>query len=467
MSQRKMSSTVKPAAVAMSSLSKKGGPGWGRYNDGEDVTTLLGCLAIFLFCPVIVLIMWSTLKYFHGSLYDTLIYFIQNPLDYLSTKLLPPFSWTAAKLYLGWVLFQGILYQILLPDKLSSGQRTPGGHLLLYRTNGLLAYGLSLFLYLFVGIGMDSFPPTIIADEWDGLVIFLNIFGYVLAFLVYMKALLVPSFPEDNKYSGNTFYDFFMGVEFNPRFGKLWDFKLFFNGRPGIIGWTLINLSFAAYQYQRDGVVTNGMIMVNFLQFLYVLDFFINEDWYLRTIDIAHDHFGFKLSWGDSVWLPVMYTLQVQYLVNRAHRTQQLETYYVLLVLIIGLLGYWIFRTANSQKDFARLKFGKCHIWGKPAQYILAKYKSSDGKSHESLLLTSGFWGISRHFNYVGDLCMSLAMCMCCGTEHLLPYFYVIFMTILLLHRIERDHHRCLGKYGPYWEQYIEKVPYKLIPYIY
>jgi 7-dehydrocholesterol reductase len=35
-----------------------------------------------------------------------------------------------------------------------------------------------------------------------------------------------------------------MGIELNPRIGKLWDFKLFHNGRPGIIAWTLINFSF-------------------------------------------------------------------------------------------------------------------------------------------------------------------------------------------------------------------------------
>lgn len=31
-----------------------------------------------------------------------------------------------------------------------------------------------------------------------------------------------------------------MGIEFNPRFGKTWDWKLFHNGRPGIIAWTLM-----------------------------------------------------------------------------------------------------------------------------------------------------------------------------------------------------------------------------------
>ena len=360
-----------------------------------------------------------------------------------------------------------MLYQFLLPDKTSFGQRTPGGHLLQYRTNGLAAYFLSVFLYLFMGFGMDFFSPTIIVDHWEGLVLFLNVFGYALAAAMYVKAKVAPSHPEDSKLSGNSFYDFFMGIELNPRLGKLFDLKLFFNGRPGIIGWTLINLSFAAKQYQIYGVVSNGMMLVNFLQFLYVLDFFVNEDWYLRTIDIAHDHFGFKLAWGDSLWLPTMYTLQAQYLLHRPQPALNLSFPWFVATLTVGIVGYWIFRTANSQKDFCRSKAGKCHIWGKPAQFISAKYKSADGKSHESLLLISGFWGISRHFNYAGDLLLSLAMCLACGADHILPYFYFIFMSILLLHRIQRDHHRCLGKYGPYWEQYCEKVPYKLIPCIY
>jgi hypothetical protein len=53
------------------------------------------------------------------------------------------------------------------------------------------------------------------------------------------------------------------------------------------------------------------MIMVTLLHMLYILDFFFNEDWYLKTIDIAHDHYGWYLAWGDLVWLPWMYTLQV------------------------------------------------------------------------------------------------------------------------------------------------------------
>ena len=78
-------------------------------------------------------------------------------------------------------------------------------------------------------------------------------------------------------------------TEFNPRFSNAFDFKQFFNGRPGIIGWTIINLSFAGLQYRTFEYITLPMIVVNILQLFYVVDFFWNEDWYLRTIDIAHE----------------------------------------------------------------------------------------------------------------------------------------------------------------------------------
>lgn len=39
---------------------------------------------------------------------------------------------------------------------------------------------------------------------------------------------------------GSMIYDMYMGIELNPRIGDSFDFKLFTNGRPGIIAWTLM-----------------------------------------------------------------------------------------------------------------------------------------------------------------------------------------------------------------------------------
>jgi 7-dehydrocholesterol reductase len=320
---------------------------------------------------------------------------------------------------------------------------------------------------VFVGGGwFGLWRLSVICDNWPHLLVVTQVCGLSLTAFSAVKARLFPTHPEDRKFTGRFIYDTFMGVELNPRVGGL-DLKLFCNGRPGIIAWTLINISYAAAQYNRYGSVTNSMILVNILEALYVVDFFWNEDWYLRTIDIAHDHFGFMLAWGDLVWLPFMYTLQGYYLVQNP---VVLTPIAFAAVAVLGAGGYAIFRLANRQKDYFRtaIRAGKqCIIWGQPAKVVNASYKTLDGKTHETQLLASGFWGLAHHFNYVGDLMISSAYCLCCGFGHLLPHFYIIYMTILLVHRSVRDNSRCRAKYGSAWDEYCKLVPYNIVPYIF
>lgn len=154
-------------------------------------------------------------------------------------------------------------------------------------------------------------------------------------------------------------------------------------------------------------------------------------------------------------------TVQGLYLV---YHPVQLSTPHALAVLSLGLVGYYIFRSTNHQKDLFRRTEGSCSIWGRKPTYIECSYRSADGGAHRSKLLTSGFWGVARHFNYTGDLMGSLAYCAACGFGHVLPYFYIIYMTILLVHRCVRDEHRCSSKYGKDWKRYTDAVPYRLIP---
>lgn len=53
------------------------------------------------------------------------------------------------------------------------------------------------------------------------------------------------------------------------------------------------------------------------------------------------------------------------------------------------------------------------------------------------------------------------------GFSHLLPYFYVIYFTVLLIHREARDERQCRAKYGLAWDTYCRRVPYRIFPYIY
>lgn len=364
--------------------------------------------------------------------------------------------------YLIWIVTQTLFYQFL-PSKLSCGQLTPAGNLLKYRTNGLLAWIVTHSL--FAGLAVTGYlDPAIIARHWEGLLCMANVFGFAVPVVAYVKAHIAPTHASDRKFSGSRLYDFFMGIELNPRFGKYFDFKLFTNGRPGIIAWTLIDFSFIAYQYQVHGYITKSILVTTLLHTIYVIDFFINEDWYLRTIDICHDHFGFYLAWGSFVWLPGVYTLQTQYL---ARNPVELSTLYALTILGTGVSGYVLFRSVNHQKDLVRRTKGDCMLWGKKAEIVHVKYFTTDGLEHNSLLLCSGWWGYARHVNYLGDLILSYSMCAVCGFTNILPWTYAIFMTMLLIHRCWRDEERCSKKYGKGWEEYCKRVKWVIVPGIY
>ena len=197
------------------------------------------------------------------------------------------------------------------------------------------------------------------------------------------------------------------------------------------------------------------MILVNAFHFLYIADYYYHEEAILTTWDIKHENFGWMLCWGDLVWVPFTYTLQAHYLINH---TDPLSWPATVGIVALNMLGYTIFRGANIQKHKFRKNPGGL-VWGKPAQYI----ETSRG----SLLLTSGWWGIARHSNYLGDLMMGLAWCLTTCFKHPLTYFYITYFTILLVHREWRDNAMCQEKYGKDWDAYSSKVRWRIVPGIY
>ena len=159
---------------------------------------------------------------------------------------------------------------------------------------------------------------------------------------------------------------------------------------------------------------------------------------------------------------PTIYTIQNQYL---ARHPVDLSFASAFAILWIGLGGYVIFRGANHQKDIVRSTNGACTVWGRQAEYIRCSYRTENGQTHDSLLLCSGWWGFSRHANYLGDLMQAFAMGATCGSTHLIPWMYTVFLaTLLLFNRVPRDESRCERKYGKYWQQYTEKVQWRLLP---
>lgn len=98
---------------------------------------------------------------------------------------------------------------------------------------------------------------------------------------------------------------------------------------------------------------------------------------------------------------------------------------------------------------------------------IRAAYHTADGREHENLLLASGFWGIARHFHYVPELVLAIAWTLPAGLARALPWFYVVYLAIVLVDRSGRDDRRCAEKYGPAWQEYRRRVPWRILPGIY
>jgi delta14-sterol reductase len=154
--------------------------------------------------------------------------------------------------------------------------------------------------------------------------------------------------------------------------------------------------------------------------------------------------------------VPFLYTLQAKYLYYNPSTASSCT---LATCAVLHFLGYALFRGANTQKDRFRTNPAD------PRVAHLKVMKTSAGKS----LIISGFWGVCRHPNYVGDWLMTLAWSMLAGGSHaLLPYFQPIYFAILLIHRQLRDEEQMLEKYGAVdWERYCKHVPHRLIPYVY
>lgn len=185
---------------------------------------------------------------------------------------------------------------------------------------------------------------------------------------------------------------------------------------------------------------------------------------YMKTMDIIVDRAGFYLCWGCLVWVSGFYTLPSYFLVTHP---KQLGGLLTVIILMLGILSIFLNYDCDQQKIDVRSANGQCLVWGQPARVIRAKYRLLNGKEAESILLASGYWGISRHFHYIPELTLAFFWTCPCGFQKILPYTYLIFLTILLMHRAHRDDQKCRLKYGSFWDQYCQLVRWKVLPGLY
>uniref|UniRef100_A0A3B5KM36 Delta(14)-sterol reductase LBR n=1 Tax=Xiphophorus couchianus TaxID=32473 RepID=A0A3B5KM36_9TELE len=352
-----------------------------------------------------------------------------------------------------WIFFQALLYTLPV-GKLSEGVLLRSGRRLTYRTNGK-TYLITLLVAAAVYQGADL---TYIHSHFLQLTSASFLVSMLLSVYLYVRS---RSAGLDERAlggnSGKVIYDFFKGRELNPRI-KEFDLKFFCEMRPGLIGWVscLINvaMALAEMKQQKLDAPSYSMILVNVFQLIYVVDGLWNEEAILTTMDLMDDGFGYMLAFGDLVWVPFTYTLQANYLVSHPN---PLSLPVLTAIVVLKLVGFYIFRKSNSEKNAFRRN---------PADPRLSHLKTIPTATGKSLLV-SGWWGVVRHPNYLGDLIMALAWSLPCGFSHLLPWYYIIYFLILLVHRDSRDMNACRRKYGSAWDKYCRTVRYRIIPGVY
>jgi protein-S-isoprenylcysteine O-methyltransferase Ste14 len=367
--------------------------------------------------------------------------------------------------YCAWVLFQWVLYLIvpgpvILGTELKNSQKTR----LKYRINALRCFAVTVVV-LGVLVSMDILPATFAYDYFLPMLTSSVVFSFILAILLYAHSVLTIdrdnvdadarplTILSETGNADNLFYDFWMGRTLNPRLGFL-DLKYVCELRPGLILWALMNFSMAAKQYALHGAVSPSMILVCLFHLYYVVDSHWSEPAILTTMDITTDGFGFMLCFGDLAWVPMNYTLQTRYLVDH---DPHLPWWVLVAIVLLKVVGMYIFRASNSQKNTFRTN---------PTAPEVANLEAIQTQ-RGTRLLVSGWWGLSRHMNYLGDLLMGLAWCLPTGFNAITPYFYAVYFTALLINRQIRDDHKCQLKYGKDWDTYCERVPYRIVPYVY
>lgn len=172
---------------------------WGRWA-GESWLVTAGCAGITILCPLLVIFLWIALENFDGSLFASLSALWSTDLTSFVARFAPQSSVRACIGYGSWLVFQAALYT-LLPTKIGSGQLTPAGNLLQYKTNGLLAWALTHLLAVMAAI-TGVLDPAVLAKHWEGLLVAANLFGFILSGFAYLKAYIAPTHPTDRKFSG-------------------------------------------------------------------------------------------------------------------------------------------------------------------------------------------------------------------------------------------------------------------------
>jgi protein-S-isoprenylcysteine O-methyltransferase Ste14 len=338
------------------------------------------------------------------------------------------------------------LYKVV-PGKEVAGyvRDSQTGQPLRYKLNGLRVFFLVMASY--VGLGWAGLLP------WELFYVYRyeSAIGACLLGLFFTLWIVLPA-PKQR----GLLADLYFGRLENPQRGGI-DAKMFLY----LSGATMLALnvvSCAMYHYQTyPQDPSPGVMLYTALFLFFIVDYLYFEEVHLYTYDFMAERVGFKLGWGCLVFYPFFYSIgawSVAALPNPG------VTRYVLFLSTLFFLSGWVLsRGANLQKFYFKRDPTMRAFGVLPPRALV-----HNGK----YILIGGFWGLSRHINYLGEVLMALGLAISVGYPGLLgPWLYPLYYVALLVPRQLDDDKRCAQKYGPLWEEYKRAVPYRIIPWVY
>ena len=251
--------------------------------------------------------------------------------------------------------------------------------------------------------------------------------------------------------------DLYLGRRPNPRlFGERVDAKMFLYAF-GAAMLELNLLSFASHHFIAfPDDPSPGVVLYVVLFTWFVLDYLFLERVHLYTYDLFAERVGLKLAWGCLNWYPYFYAVGLWAVAGLPN--PDTPAWLLVLAALLFFLGWTLARGANMQK-FAFKQDPRRAFLG------IVPRALSDG---ERRLLCSGFWGVSRHVNYFGEILMATGLALSLGYPELVaPWLYVLYYVLLLGFRERDDDRRCAEKYGALWDEYRAAVPWRIVPRVY
>ncbi|CAG8748183.1 35058_t:CDS:2, partial [Racocetra persica] len=410
-----------------------------------------GVTAMMIGFPVLMYYLWGCLHFYRGKLV--------SPLDgQLWSQIFKGAypTWYATKIYVLFCLFE-LFLAYFMPGPIVKGAPVSSlkGKKLDYLCNGVASWYATI-VTSFVLHYYGWFRLTEIIDNFGPLMSAAVISGFVVTLVIYVTTIMQG---KQYRMSGYLMYDLFMGAALNPRLGRV-DLKMFAEIR---IPWVLlfyISVSAAIKEYELFGYISSSMAFMVLAHFLYVNACAKGEECIPTTWDMTYEKFGFMLIFWNLAGVPFTYCYATIYLHNNSidnNQPIQHSQFWTYFCYALLLSGYYIWDTANSQKNRFRMIINGCYIprytfpqlpWGtlKNPTYIKTKYGSP--------LLTGGWWGIARKIHYTADLMMAFSWGFITGFNTAITYFYPVFFVAVLTHRVYRDMERCAKKYGKDWEEY-------------